>query len=431
MVGWSAAEPWQNARVSLSPRVSFVAALLGAATLLPAQRRHAADHADHGLPHAEAVWAPYHADPAHVTNRIFRAFYLQRVVPSEVASALPNEHGDAAGYFVPGWYFGKRPGAAADARLFGGDGRQLPREGFTVDEAMALRTDLDGLDAATVAELQQTPALAIWFQHDLLRMARRLLDTGENQDLLAPLHAAARRVALPRARIAARELATFSLADVAKVRPDLDLARLVELERKSTRLFDAEFIQLWSSVHVGMPGGHDLAAWLEPKARDAKVAAVPIGTHAVLVQGIVALADDGTAVASPVVVEVRIQDLRNREPLAATNRTTTRDGVDFAIWSLERETLRVRGGKAGFADFRQLDLEAQELFRDYGTRKHTTYAAQCTLCHRRSNGPEEELGGFSVLRPHVGPRPVVDPGERQRKAEVEFARFVAALAKQH
>jgi hypothetical protein len=130
------------------------------------------------------------------------------------------------------------------------------------------------------------------------------------------------------------------------------------------------------------------------------------------------------------VIEVRIQDLRNREPLAATNRTTTRDGVDFAIWSLERETLRVRGGKAGFADFRQLDLEAQELFRDYGTRKHTTYAAQCTLCHRRSNGPEEELGGFSVLRPHVGPRPVVDPGERQRKAEVEFARFVAALAKQ-
>lgn len=417
----------QNAQVNFVVR-SLLFASLVATAVLPAQRRQRAGHLDHGLPLPDAVWTPYHADRDHVTNRIFRACYLQTVVPAEVAGALPREGGDKGEFFVPGWYFAKREGGAADARLFGGDGRQLPREGFDAEAAAALRADLAALDERVIAELKATPSVAIWFQHDLLRMARRLLDTGENADLLAPLYAAARAVALPRAVIVAAERGTFELSQLPQVRSDVDVAAMVELERRSTRLFDAEFVQLWSSVHVRMPEGHDLTAWFTKPEKGQKPRAVPIGTQAVLVQGIVAVDDEGKPAASPLVVEVRLQELRNRDELSADNATTTRDGVDFAIWSLERETLRKRGAATRLADFRAINLDAQELFRDYGTRKHTTYAAQCTLCHRRSNGPEEELGGFSVLRPHVGPRPVADPAERRRKAEGEMAKFLAALA---
>lgn len=423
--------PTCPAVVSLILTVAASALVAQEPASAPASRRQPAGHADFGLPRPDAVWAPYHADPAHLLNRLFRAFYLVHAAPAEVATALPREHGDAADFFVPGWYFGKRAGEATDERWFGGDGRQMPREGFTAAEAAALREDLAAVDGEVVTALQATPRLAVWFQHDLLRMARRLLDTRQNPELLPLLVGAARRVALSRAVLESDALSTFRLADVQARQPELQVARMVELERRSTRLFDAEYVQLWSSVYLAVPetAASGLAPWLTPKGKGEKLASVPIGTQAVLVQGIVALDDEGNACATDVVIEVRTQVLRNRDPLAADNATTTRDGVDFAIWSLERQTLRERGAATSLADFRTVDMESQELFRDYGTRKHTTYAAQCTLCHRRSNGPEEELAGFPVLRSHVSPRPVADPQERRRKAEAEFEKFLAALAK--
>ena len=392
-------------------------------------QRHPADHPDRGLPAAGAVWAPYAADPGHVLNRIFRAGYLVHCVPAEVGAALPREHAGES-FFAAGWYFGKRAGTTADARWFGGDARQLPREGFTPVEAAALRADLEQVDGDVAARLRAMPRLAVWFQHDLLRMARRLLDTKENPELLAPLLAAARRVALPAAQLAAPALGTFALTEL-DAGSGVEVARLTEIERRSTRLFDAEHTQLWSSVHVALPqdAEPDLAGWLAvAEARSTPLPPLPIGTVAVLVQGIVALDDQGVARATDLVVEVRTQRLANRDPLGAANRTTTRDGVDFVIWSLARQTLRERGAELTFADFRRVDLEDQELFRDYGTRKHTTIAAQCTLCHRRSNTPDEPLAGFSALRPSASPRPVRDAGERRRRAESEMTTFLAALA---
>ena len=119
----------------------------------------------------------------------------------------------------------------------------------------------------------------------------------------------------------------------------------------------------------------------------------------------------------------------HRDPLAADNKTTTRDGVDFRLWQLPRQTLRTRAAATSFADFRELNTEDQELFRDYGTLKHTTIAGQCSLCHRRSNGPEEELAGFSVLRSSSKPKPVANAADRLRRAETEFAKFLAEARK--
>lgn len=404
--------------------------LLAAATVAQqAPLRRPPDHPDHGLPDPAAVWLPYDAEADHVLNRIWRQLYLVRAVPAEVAAALPREHGDAEAFYVKGWYFGKRAGADDDARWFGGDGRQLPVEAFDADGSASLRAALADVDGDVVAALRRRPRAAVWFQHDLLRLARRLVDTKQNPELLLPLWQCARRVALPAAVLQSAAVRTVTIADVAAALPGFEPARAAEIERRSSQLFDAEHVQLWSSVYVQFPDRtrDAVGKWLgagtgrEP---------VPIGALAVLVQGIVAVDDRGEPRATDLVIEVRTQRLANREPLAAANATTTHDGVDFAMWSLPRSAVRdldARAAAVPFAAFRAIDMQSQELFRDYGTSKHTTYAAQCALCHRRLYASDEPIAGFSALRASSDPRPVTDPGERRRRAEAELARFLAAL----
>lgn len=417
------------ATATLLPLLLLLATPLAGQTAAAGSQRFPADHAERGLPRPEAVWAPFAEDPEHPCNRVFRALFLARVVPTEVATALPREHGDAAGFYVPGWYFGKRAGGESDARLFGGDGRQLPREGFTAAEAEALTVDLRAIDGEVAAALRTTPPLAIWFQNDLLRLARRLLDTQQNAELLPDLFATARRVALPAAAIAA-VAPTFALADLAQADAKLGAAKWTEIQRRSSRLFDAEYSLAWARVHIALPDGAepDLAQWLTLASASPKdPPPLPIGTRAVLQQGLMALDDAGRPHATALVFDVRVQALANRDGLAHDNLTTTRDGVDFAMWSLPRQTLREHGSGTGFADFRAVPMDDQELFRDYGTLKYTTNAGQCSLCHRRSNGPDEALAGFSALRPGSKPRAVAAADERLRQAEAEFAKLIAKL----
>jgi hypothetical protein len=405
--------------------------LLGGVLAAQDAQRYPADHADRGLPRAEALWQALDAAPDHPANRVFAAIYLDRCVPAEVATALPREHGDPATYFAKDWYFGKRKGTAADERLFGGDGRQMPREGFAEAASAAFASDLASIDGGVLAGIRKDPRMAVYLQNDLLRLVRRLLDTEQNPELLAPLLACAARLSF-----SAEELSrlgpVFALADLAPRVPGLKPERCVELERRSSRLFDAQYSLAWSKVYVQWSEGDaaQFAAWLAAgEDKKAVRSAVPIGTMAVLVQGLVAMDDQGKPCATPVVTDVRVQRLSNRDPLSLDNKTTTRDGVDFRLWQLPRQTLRTRAAATSFADFRELDTEDQELFRDYGTRKHTTIFGQCSLCHRRSNGPDEELAGFSVLRPSSKPRPVADAGERLRRAEGEFAKFLAEARK--
>lgn len=411
-------------------RALLISTLLAAATTAPAaaqQLRQPKGHPDHGLPVADAAWLPYHADRAHVLNRIWRRLYLVRCVPKDVATALPREHGDEREYFVGGWYFGKRAGRPEDERLFGGDGRQLPVEGFDAARSAELSKWLGEVDGDVAKQLRARPRAAVWFQHDLLRLSRRLLDTEQNPELLAPLWRCALRVALPRDVLQSDALRTFALADVAAALPDFDPAQSVEVARRSSRLFDAQWVQLWSTIHVQFPGRSpdETLAWITAEER-----AEPLPLHgiAVLQQGIVAVDERGESCATSLAIEARVQRLQNRDPLSFDNDTTTRDGVDFAMWSLARRTVRdlKSDAKVPFAALRSIDMNGQELFRDYGTRKHTTYAAQCALCHRRTHGPDEELAGFSALRTTSKPRRA-EPGERQRLAEVEMQRFVDEL----
>jgi hypothetical protein len=394
--------------------------------------RFSAEHVDHGLPRPDVRWAPYHQDPEHPCNQVWLAMYVVECVPQEVAVALPREHGKPADFFVDGWYFQKREGRAADRRWFGGDGRQMPVEMFDEEGSRRLAQQLSAIDGVVLAELKSRPRSAVWFQHDLFRLLRRLADTKSNAELRQPLLACAHRVALSAEVLRSPVLRTVGAAEVLAALPDLEalsVDKMVEVERRSSRLFDAEWVQLWSSVHVHFPdrSREELAAWLGMgKMRDP----VPVGAVALLTQGIVAVADSGEAVATDLVIEARTQRLANRDPLDANNPTTTRDGVQFGMWSLARKAVRdvdASSRSVPFVAFREVDMEQQELFRDYGTRKHTTYAAQCALCHRRTGGPDEALAGFSALRATSRPRQVRDADERRQRAEVEMARFLSAM----
>lgn len=401
--------------------------LLGA---LPAQdaRRHDANSADRGLPRDPAAFRPYHDDATHPANRVFRALWLQHATPAEVGPTIRRQ--DAMDW-SPGWPLRKRAGTADDARWFGGDGRLLPLEGLDATAERELLTLLATLTPTSeaVRELTTAAPLAVLFQHDLLRAAERLLETKQNPALVPELARVARAVALPRAALAqlADPLPAAAAADAA-LRAQLPTTfggsrtDMAEVLRRSTRLFDAEKSLLWSRVFLAHPAGKDALAALLPKdgAAAGKGPTVPIGFAAVLVQGIVAFDVDGAPHATALAFDVRTQVLRNRDAAGADNATFTHDGLEFAIWQLEREGLR-RGSAAAF--FRPIAADDQDLFRDYGTGKHTTYRAQCALCHRLASTPEPELGGFVVLRPHAQAAFAATGDERLRLAETQAKRL--------
>ena len=403
------------------------------------QRRFGADSPHRGLPRDAESFAPYHQDSAHATNRIFRSLWLRQMAPAEVAAPADNP---PLAQFRSGWVHQKRAGTADDTRWYGGDGRLLPLEGLAEPDAKALAGLLGALtpDSTTVRELQASKALAVLFQHDLLRAAERLRDTGANPELLPALRRAAQAMALPGPALATIDdplRTVLTSADGATLRRELpqqlggDDGSFHEILRRSTRLFDAEKTLLWSRVFLSHPDGKDaLQALLPPAGSDGKGKGkgptAPLGLRAVLVQGIVAFDRDGAPHATPLVFDLRTQVLVDRAPLSSDNPTFSRDGIDFGIWQLEREGLR-RGAPAAF--FRRIEADDRDLFRDYGTAKLTTYRGQCSLCHRLSDTPEPDLGGFPVLRPHVQAKFATTGDERLRLAEEQAARLWSAISK--
>jgi len=278
--------------------------------------------------------------------------------------------------------------------------------------------------------------LAVLFQHDLLRVAERLMKTGRNPELLKPLSAAVKRVALNSGQILQLS-STFDLgmkfgsidfhlpADLLRVDPPVD-GGYVELLRNSTSLFDASYTLAWSRVFVAWPGSpKGLTDFLSALSIDSK-RGVPVGTISVLAQGVVAVDDQGRPRATPLVFDIRVKWLANRDPRSTENRTTTRDGIQIRAYELRRASLRQKSLERLF---RPLHDEDQALFRDYGSMKHTTLAAQCTLCHRLQGVADAHLGGFITLAASARPRPVVTGLERLVLAEREVLQFLGKLGK--
>ena len=70
-----------------------------------AEERYPVGHPDQGLPHPDFVLTPYHEDPSHVLNRIFRTSFLVTTIPEEVGLALPREPRDPNEFFEKPWYY--------------------------------------------------------------------------------------------------------------------------------------------------------------------------------------------------------------------------------------------------------------------------------------------------------------------------------------
>lgn len=413
-------------------------ALLTIAPILaqsPDAERWPTGHTRAGLTRAPEGLSPYDDDPSHPANRLFRALWTAALVPAEVAHVVP---GEPARELVEGWVHGKRAGRTEDRAVYGGDGRMLPLEGLSPSQAEAAARDLAAL-RPTIAALQRTPVLAVHLQNDLLRAAERLLDVGHNLDLVPKLRDAALLLALPADRLAELpDPLRLAGAGTDPALPANELPAQVggtatgfrEITRRSTRLFDAAHTLLWSRVFLRHPDGEAaLAAMLPaPGATKGPSPTVPIGFAAVLVQGLVAVDDQGMPRATSLVVDVRTQTLHNRDPLGIGNPTFTRDGLDFGVWQLQRRGLR-SGEPRQF--FRAVHADDLDLFRDYGTAKLTSYRAQCALCHRVSDSPEPELAGFPVLRPHVQAAFAATGEERLRLAEQQVGTLLAKLRAAH
>lgn len=394
------------------------------------ERRRPADHVDAGLPIPGAVWLPYDDDPDHPANRFFRLAFVVDLVPDDVGWALPRERGDGA--LPEDWMLRWRDGGEGDRRLFGGDGRQLPREGFGATEEAELRSALAEIEGDVAAQVRGSGAAAVLLQHDLLRVAMRLARTERNPSLVLELLAAARRVALSEEQLRSLPVTprttTAPPDDAREATATLDAYRLrdtwgVEVGRRSTRLFDASRTLLWSRVWFGAPAGKEATADLLERARAGAEVDAPVGARALLVQGIVAITDSGAPHATDLIVDLREQRLVHKDGRSGDDPTTSRDGVDFTILQIERE--RTRRSARGAA-YRSIGDDDQDLFRDYGTLKHTTYRAQCSLCHRTTRTPEPELGGFPILRPQAEPR-LAGPGERERLAERQVSEWLATF----
>jgi len=274
------------------------------------------------------------------------------------------------------------------------------------------------------------------FQHDLLRIAERLIETGQNPELLKPIVAAIKRVALSSDQLSklpstyALGLASKSInsdipLDLLRVEPPFD-GPYVELLRNSTGVFDASKTLAWSRVFVAWPTSRkDLIDFLSGRLRADRME-VPVGTTSVLVQGVVAVDDRGRPHATPIAFDVRVKWLANRDPMSVENRTTTRDGIQIQAYELRRMSLRQ--GDHGRL-FRTLHDDDQAMFRDYGTLKHTTQAAQCAVCHRLHEVPDANLGGFITLDPSTKARPATTGLERLQLAEREVSQFLTKLRK--
>ena len=409
----------------------------------PPAVRFPVGHAREGLPTTADPVAVYAADPAHPLNELHALLFTRTQVPEEVGAALPAERpGPAAAFFVKGWQFGKRKGTDADRGVFGGDVRVTAVTAVEPARRERLLVRLGGLataeQVAAVPELRN-PVARLLLQWDVLSLWWRLEAdrkwATDDAPLLTALARTVRALAQPKATLEGLPAGTAELARQFAGRdrpagpavpylPALPLAGgpaggWVEVDRKASKLFRGDVALRASRIFLDA-GGRERSARLGAAAGEKGGRPdVPAGTEVALVMSLVGFDPDLTPVPTPVVDEVRVRRLSGPFALAADNPTSSKDGVDQWVY------LRSRAGSvAGGEAFRFLPDTTQGLFVEYGSAKHTTFAAQCALCHRADINTPTQPRGVSVLNPSSRPRLADDPAGRGRAA-VEEMRPVA------
>lgn len=411
---------------------------------------HPRGHDREGLPRSAAPFPVWAQDSGHALNRLHALLWIADRTPSEIGASLPAELRNAKvepkEFFAEKWYFGMRKDeqvTAEDHGLFGGDTRVSPVEDLRGELGAQVRALLAPLatkeGVAAIPELA-SPLARLLLQWDLLALWWRHEQNGH----AAPetLTALARAiVALAQTRATLEGLAsgldelrsTVHGSPSDRTQPYFPASLLAkpaespwrEIAREEKALFHATKSLRSARILVRGKDGADTERIVREAGAATDAATIPklpAGTEAALVLALVGLDDTLAPVATKVVDEVRIRTITGPAELAPDNGSS-RDGLSHWVF-LRSRAQSVLGAPQ---PFRFVPDSAQSLFLEYGTPKHTTYYAQCALCHRQTNSGGQDPAGIKALGRYAKPRIESDPATRLRIAETQFAKIVAKL----
>ena len=411
---------------------------------------HPRGHDREGLPRSTVPFAVYAKDASHLLNRLHALLWIAERSPVEVGASLPGELRRAKlepkTFFRDKWYFGMRKGEQIlpeDQAVFGGDTRVSPVEDLRGELGKQVRALLTPLATTTgVAALPElaNPLARLLLQWDLLAVWWRHEQSGNAEpETLALLAHCIAALAQSRATLEVLPSGLDSLRDAVKGSPsDRNapyfptglLAKSAdsswrELAREEKALFHATKSLRAARIFVSGKDGSITERIVREAAAATDAASMPklpLGTEAALVLSLVGLDENLEPVATKVVDEIRIRTITGPAELAPDNGSS-RDGLSH--WVFQRS--RAQSLLGGAQPFRFVPDTAQSLFLEYGTPKHTTYYAQCALCHRQTNSGGQDPSGIKALGRYAKPRVETDPQARLRLAETQFAKIVAKL----
>jgi hypothetical protein len=426
--------------------------LLPALACLPFVARdeplHPVGHDREGLPRSEEPLRVYDAEPSHPLNRLHALLYIAERRPDEVGASLPAERRraglDDAAFFQGKWYFGMRKGAevgAGDLAVFGGDVRVSPVEDLGGNRGARLRELLEGLatreQVAAVPELAN-PLARLLLQWDLLFVWWRVEQSGAAEPAtLVAMARAIRALAQDREVLAGLEPGVDALRAAVRGtatdrgRPYFPAGLMAEdsawreVARDEKALFHATRSLRAARIFVRGRDATETERWITEAGAATDAASMPDlgpGAEAALVMSLVGLDENLEPCATPVVDELRIRAITGPAELRPDNGSS-RDGLSHWIFLRSRAQSLLGGAQP----FRFVPDTAQSLFLEYGTAKHTTYFAQCALCHRLTNTGGQDPAGVKALGRYAQPRLETEPGARLRLAERQFAPIAAKL----
>lgn len=406
---------------------------------------HPRGHALEGLPSSGELQAIYDANPTSFWNRLHHLLFVAELIPEEIQAELPQERErlgrDLAATYAKQWYFEKRKGESNDKKHFGGDIRVSPRKSFSISERETLFEMLRQVpdeakrsretDSPHVLLLKQWDLLSVWWalerekcpDEELLQaFCKAIVATSQPREALAKLSSGLEDIRL------LKSSDSTASTQAAYVPSDLQLESApdnpwLEIERKSSALFRANRSLRATRVFVHA-GSREASESLLAAAQSNPVASVtvPSPTQTLLVQQLVTIDDKLEPIATPVIDELRVRALVGPAELSSTSQTSSRDGSSHWIYQRTRYgTVRDDSN-----DFRFVPDSSQALFLEYGTLKHATFAAQCALCHRRTDSGGQAPEGIRSFSKYASAR-IASPGERNTLAESEMQEVVATL----
>lgn len=372
--------------------------------------------------------------------------FTDKLVPVEIGTVVPAPAGTEIVVDPKRpWYFGKREGTSADERVFDGDVRVSPLLKWNKDNTGKLQLIANEV-RASLADPQRRPKplrqlslqwdlLSVWWRLEqtegtppevLLELARLITDLAQPAQTLNSLPDGYEQA---KAQFAGSKMVGYQTPWFS---PDEILAEQdgwQQIARRSSKLFVAPHSLRASRIYMKAldPAGTsaDTEAFLKAWATSGTTRdwQPDRQVQTAMVLSLMGITPDLQAVATPVIDEIRFRVVHAPQDQVDPLETTSRDGSTIWLYYLSRSGTQ----QAGQPTYRFVSGDEQALFPEYGTSKQTTFAAQCTLCHRLENSGKQAPGGIRSLSSYAGGKTTSDRLHRFRLAETEMSVVTARL----